>query len=120
MHKLGAWPGNGSYYDTCEFDRPGRPAVIAQTISIYFVIRYIFTSVVKNTLAKIIKRLSPLVFGIYLIHLVFLDILRGYTTTLYTNATIAAIGIEVIVTFALSAAVCFLILKIPYFRYVIG
>jgi len=94
--------------------------VVIQSISIFFVLRCLFYAVDAPCWNKILRRLAPLTFGIYLIHVIFLDIARNYTSFLYENITILGIFTELVMVYAISAFASYVLLKTPGVRWVIG
>ena len=96
------------------------PAVIVQSISALLAIRACYIWVSATRWEVVARVLGPLSFGIYLIHVVFLDMFRGYTASLYARASIVAIAIEVTVVFVCSAVATYLIRKVPVISYTMG
>jgi surface polysaccharide O-acyltransferase-like enzyme len=73
---------------------------------------------------KICKNISPFVLGIYLVHIVFIEIINaiGLKLFMFDNVfiNIAEMLIMTIIVFALSFISCFILSKIPFFKRVIG
>jgi peptidoglycan/LPS O-acetylase OafA/YrhL len=94
--------------------------VVIQSISMFFVLRCLFYAVDAPYWNKILRRLAPLTFGIYLVHVIFLDIARNYTSVLYENITLLGIVTELVIVYAISALASYVLLKIAGVRWVIG
>lgn len=93
--------------------------VILQSICIFLLAQRIFCLPKEFFLQKLFVVLSPFTFGVYLMHVVFLDVFRGYTVVLDEQYILLIVMLEVVVVFVASAFVCFLLSKIPIIKSII-
>lgn len=97
------------------------PVVVIQSISIYIVLRHLFTQWDKKPSGRIFHVLAPVSFGIYLTHQVSLDIVRAYAHTLDNYQGIFFdIALESVGAFAISSIMCLVFLRIPGLRRIIA
>lgn len=95
-------------------------AVVIQSFSIFMILQYFMTTSLHPFLLKMFSIIGPVTFGVYLIHVMFLTLLKPYTKELFHQLSLAGIGIEVILTFFLSTVTCLLIARTPILRHAIG
>lgn len=103
------------------------PTVIAQSVSMFIILNY-YGERYNDSIPAIIKYLlfkfSEISFGIYLIHPLFLDMLKnnyfGFTLHGVKFNPLYAIPATAITTLILSSATCLIINKIPILRCIIG
>ncbi len=107
-------------YRTFKFYDHFHLAVIIQSFSIFLLLQYFFTTSLNHFLLETFAFLGPMTFGVYLIHVIFLTLLKPYTKGLFNQFALAGIGIEVFLTFSISTVACLLIARTPILRHTIG
>jgi surface polysaccharide O-acyltransferase-like enzyme len=95
------------------------PLVIAQSIAVFVLIRSFGAP--RHALAAAAERnLAGATFGVYLMHMICLDLVRGWTFPIDAAWTPALIPAEIAVVFIASSLVSLVLLRIPYLRIAIG
>lgn len=94
--------------------------VIIQSVCIFLLAQRIFHLQQESFLPKLLTVLSPITFGIYLLHVVFLDVFRIYTVTFNLKYILPTIILEVAVVFVVSALASMLLSKIPVVKTIVG
>jgi len=72
---------------------------------------------------RVIKYVASTIFGIYLVHTMIIEILAryfGFSPEKFSSVNLIAIGVEILVVFAVSFIIVSVGKKIPYFRLVFG
>lgn len=95
-------------------------AVIIQSCSIFIAFQYLLNHTSNSFLKTTFSTIAPVTFGIYLIHVMFLNLLQPYTQDLFNQFTMVGIGVEVLLTFSLSTLTCLLLARTRILRHAIG
>lgn len=124
-----AWIALNTYWSAAAYGRsdprtfamysPFNPFVIAQTIAAWLFFRGI-AAPAHAGLARAERAIAGATFGIYLVHMIWLDIVRGWTYAVDVAWTPALIPVEVALVFAFSAVVSLVLLRLPVVRLTIG
>lgn len=94
--------------------------VIIQSLCVLIFMRSMLDSNKSTLFQRFLKVISPVTFGIYLMHVVFLDLVRAYTSIWCAQWILFAILFEVGIVFILSCCVCLLLQRIPWLKILIG
>lgn len=94
--------------------------IILQSVFMLLFAQSVFFNGMKGFWGKIIKIVAPASFGVYLLHVILLDLFRGYTAAFDARFSFFIIALEVAVIYMVSVALSLGISKIPYARSVIG
>ena len=94
--------------------------VIIQSLCVFLFAQTIFDASKETATNGLIKLLSPVAFGIYLIHVVFLDVLRTFTSSWCEQWIFFTIILEVLLVFIASSCACLILRRIPLGRALIG
>lgn len=94
--------------------------VFVQSISVYLLMKSLFSRERHNRFRWFLSWAAPASFGIYLIHVIFLNIIKVYTDALDETSMMLVISLEVIGVFIISTVIIKFILKMPYLRIIVG
>ena len=87
------------------------PNVIIMSVSTYLIFRNLNFSQLNNKALKIIMAVSNLCFGIYLIHIIILIIIKDYFD--FTFIPLIKVPVVVLICFSISLILTFMIRRIP-------
>lgn len=94
--------------------------VFIQSVSVYLLIKSLFSRGRNSRFRWFLAWASPAAFGVYLIHVIFLNIIKGYTDALEGGNLLLLIGFEVISVFIISTLIIKFVMKVPYIRAAVG
>ena len=111
--------GGNDYYAFLLYDH-FHVLVFLQTAGIFFVLKYLGEKLEHLTSKPLISQISSVTFGIYLVHLFVLDLVRSFTAPLTGIPAVVMILVEVVVTFTISGIIVFCTASLPVLRIALG